>query len=69
MSKTKDEEFAKPFRVTFEHFGEKYSAEIDHSNITGKQFAKLLVKLTRSIGFSVKRIVEDMEEYNTETQQ
>ena len=51
----------KPFRITIEHWDEKISVEIDHSDLDLDQVAELLQRALMATGFSPEGVKELFE--------
>ena len=51
----------KPFRITIEHWDEKISVEMDHSDLDLDQVAELLQRALMATGFSPESVKELFE--------
>ena len=51
----------KPFRITIEHWDEKISVEIDHSDLDLDQVAELLQRALIATGFNSESVKELFE--------
>tara|TARA_B100000497_G_C7352440_1_gene229788 strand:+ start:390 stop:569 length:180 start_codon:yes stop_codon:yes gene_type:complete len=48
----------KPFRVTIEHYNQKVSVEIDHSDVSLSEVAELLEQALKGAGFLESQVQE-----------
>jgi hypothetical protein len=51
-------DITKPFRVTIEHYNQKISVEVDHSDVSLSEVAELLEQALKGAGFSESRVKE-----------
>ncbi len=51
----------KPFRITIEHWDEKISVEMDHSDLDLDQVAELLQRALMATGFNPESVKELFE--------
>jgi hypothetical protein len=50
-------------KMTVEHYGIKFSIEMEHSDISSIEALEMLASLMYSMSFSQQQIIEAMEEY------
>lgn len=48
----------KPFRITIEHYDQKISVEVDHSDVSLPEVAELLEQALKGAGFSEEMVME-----------
>ena len=48
----------KPFRVTIEHYNQKVSVEVDHSDVSLSEVADLLEQALKGAGFLESQVKE-----------
>jgi hypothetical protein len=48
----------KPFRITIEHYDQKISVEVDHSDVSLPEVAELLEQVLKGAGFSEEGVME-----------
>lgn len=48
----------KPFRVTIEHYNQKVSVEVDHSDVSLSEVAELLEQALKGAGFLESQVKE-----------
>ena len=48
----------KPFRITIEHYNQKVSVEVDHSNVSVSEVVDLLQQALKGAGFTEELVME-----------
>jgi len=48
----------KPFRITIEHYNQKISVEVDHSDVSLSEVAELLEQALKGAGFLESQVKE-----------
>ena len=48
----------KPFRITIEHYNQKVSVEVDHSDVSVSEVADLLEQALKGAGFAEELVMK-----------
>lgn len=52
----------KPYKITIEQYGYKYSVEVDHSDISFTDYVELLRRLSLAAGWTTDAVEEFFDE-------